>query len=177
MVVIVEKAKNERRIKMKQLTCEMCGGTDLIKQDGVFVCQSCGCKYSVEEAKKMIIEGTVDVTGSTIKVDKQSEIDNLILRAKQFHDEGLSKKEDEYYERVLDIDANNVVAKNHFSHRYFGNVKVGKEDFNMVAESIKSGNKIQAIKLIRELSGLGLKEAKYLTENFENLVFTEPQNL
>lgn len=37
---------------MKQLTCEMCGATDLIKQDGVFVCQSCGCKYSVEEAKK-----------------------------------------------------------------------------------------------------------------------------
>ena len=39
---------------MKQLTCEMCGSTDLIKQDGFFVCQTCGCKYSVEEAKKMI---------------------------------------------------------------------------------------------------------------------------
>ena len=37
---------------MKQLTCEMCGSVDLIKQDGYFVCQSCGCKYSVEEAKK-----------------------------------------------------------------------------------------------------------------------------
>ena len=41
---------------MKQLTCEMCGSTDLIKQDGVFVCQTCGCKYSIEEAKKMLIE-------------------------------------------------------------------------------------------------------------------------
>jgi len=40
---------------MKQLTCELCGGTDLIKQDGVFVCQNCGTKYSVEEAKKMMI--------------------------------------------------------------------------------------------------------------------------
>ena len=39
---------------MKQLTCEMCGSTDIIKQDGVFVCQTCGCKYSVEEAKKMM---------------------------------------------------------------------------------------------------------------------------
>lgn len=37
---------------MKQLTCEMCGSTKLIKQDGVFVCQSCGCQYSVEEARK-----------------------------------------------------------------------------------------------------------------------------
>ena len=39
---------------MKQLKCEMCGSAELIKQDGVFVCQSCGCKYSVEEAKKLM---------------------------------------------------------------------------------------------------------------------------
>ena len=44
---------------MKQLICEMCGSTDLLKQDGVFVCQSCGTKYSVEEAKKMMIEAYV----------------------------------------------------------------------------------------------------------------------
>lgn len=37
---------------MKQLVCEMCGSKDLVKDGGVFVCQSCGCKYSVEEAKK-----------------------------------------------------------------------------------------------------------------------------
>ena len=52
---------------MKRLTCEMCGSTDLIKQDGVFVCQTCGCKYSIEEAKKMMVEGTVEVTG-TVKL-------------------------------------------------------------------------------------------------------------
>ena len=37
---------------MKQLTCEMCGSTDLMKQDGVFVCQVCGTKYTLEEAKR-----------------------------------------------------------------------------------------------------------------------------
>jgi len=41
---------------MKQMVCEMCGGKDLIKQDGVFVCQNCQAKYSVEEAKKMMVE-------------------------------------------------------------------------------------------------------------------------
>ena len=41
---------------MKQLTCEMCGSTDMIKQDGIFVCQVCGCKYTVEEAKKILFE-------------------------------------------------------------------------------------------------------------------------
>lgn len=44
---------------MKQLTCEMCGSNELVKQDGVFVCQACGAKYSTEEAKKMMIEGSV----------------------------------------------------------------------------------------------------------------------
>lgn len=62
---------------MKQLTCEMCGSTDLIKQNGVFVCQSCGCKYSVEEAKKMIIEGNIDVSGSTVKINNSAEIEYL----------------------------------------------------------------------------------------------------
>jgi len=41
---------------MKQLVCEMCGSKELVKQDGVFVCQSCSTKYSVEEAKKMMVE-------------------------------------------------------------------------------------------------------------------------
>ena len=46
---------------MKRLTCEMCGGTDLMKQDGVFVCQSCGCKYSDEEYRHMIIDRMWDM--------------------------------------------------------------------------------------------------------------------
>lgn len=67
---------------MKQLTCEMCGGTDLIKQDGVFVCQNCGMKYSVEEAKKMMIEGTVDVQG-TVKIDDSDDVENYLKNARK----------------------------------------------------------------------------------------------
>lgn len=66
---------------MKQLTCEMCGSTDLIKQDGVFVCQTCGCKYSIEEARKMMVEGTVEVTG-TVKIDQSGAFNNLLQAAK-----------------------------------------------------------------------------------------------
>ena len=40
---------------MKRLVCEMCGSTDIMKENGVFVCQTCGTKYSVEEAKKMMV--------------------------------------------------------------------------------------------------------------------------
>lgn len=41
---------------MKRLKCEMCGCTEIIKEYGVFVCQLCGTKYSVEEARKMMFE-------------------------------------------------------------------------------------------------------------------------
>ena len=39
---------------MAQLTCELCGGTDLVKEDGLFVCKNCGAKYTIEEARAMI---------------------------------------------------------------------------------------------------------------------------
>ena len=68
---------------MKQLVCEMCGGTDLIKQDGLFVCQNCGLKYSLEEAKKLMVEidGTVEVTG-TVKIDRSDNYNNLVQLAR-----------------------------------------------------------------------------------------------
>ena len=69
---------------MKQLTCEMCGGTDLIKDGGVFVCQTCGCKYSVEEAKKMMIEGTVEVQGTVQAVSYTHLIDCEVVTPKEW---------------------------------------------------------------------------------------------
>lgn len=85
---------------MKQLTCEMCGGTDLVKQDGVFVCQTCGTKYSVEEAKKLMIDGTVEIEG-TVKIDDTNELKNLLVlarRAKESNDYHNGKK---YYDQIL----------------------------------------------------------------------------
>ena len=50
---------------MKALKCEMCGSNDVVKQDGLYVCQNCGTKYTVEEARKMMIEGTVSIDYSS----------------------------------------------------------------------------------------------------------------
>ena len=63
--------------KMKQLVCEICGSTDLIKREGVFVCQACGCKYSIEEAKKIMIDGTVEVVGK-VEIDNEKTLSNYI---------------------------------------------------------------------------------------------------
>lgn len=86
---------------MKQLICEMCGSTDLMKQDGVFVCQSCGAKYSVEEVKKMMVEGTVDVSGSIIKVDTSRELANLYQIARRAKDDNNGENAAKYYDMVL----------------------------------------------------------------------------
>ena len=94
---------------MKALTCEMCGSTNLIKEDGVFVCQSCGTKYSVEEAKKMMVEGTVDVKG-TVKVDKSNEIENLLKLAEEAIGSVNGEEAYSYANRALEIEPENAKA-------------------------------------------------------------------
>ena len=41
---------------MKKIVCELCESTDFIKEEGLFVCQSCGCKYTPDDAKRMMRE-------------------------------------------------------------------------------------------------------------------------
>ena len=88
---------------MKKMTCEMCGSTDLVKQDGVFVCQSCGCKYSVEEAKKMMIEGTV-------KIDFSDELKNLYALARRAKESEDYENAAKYYEQILPKDSSSWEA-------------------------------------------------------------------
>lgn len=85
---------------MKQLNCEICGSTGLVKQDGMFVCQSCGTKYSTEEAKKLMIEGTVEVTG-TVKVDTSDELSNLYQIARRAKNDNNSENAAKYYDMIL----------------------------------------------------------------------------
>ena len=83
---------------LKALTCEMCGSTDMIKQNGVFVCQSCGTKYSLEEAKRMMIAGTVNVAG-TVTVDNSAFIQKSLDNARR----ALSKDDWEEVEKYYNI--------------------------------------------------------------------------
>ena len=94
---------------MKQLTCEMCGSTDLVKQDGVFVCQTCGCKYSIEEAKKMMIDGTVEVTG-TVKVDNSAAIANYLKMAQSAIEARNNKEAEEYANKIIELDPQHCEA-------------------------------------------------------------------
>ena len=128
---------------MKRLICEMCGSSDLIKENGVFVCQNCGTKYSVEEAKKMMIEGSVKVSG-TVKVDNS---ESLLKRADLFLSDRKWDKAQTYYEKALDANPEN-------SNAYFGLVLCKykcrtSEELKEVAENIdvtRDDNFVKALK-------------------------------
>lgn len=84
---------------MKSVVCEMCGSNDLIKKDGLFVCQHCQTKYTPEEAKKLMV--TVDNTGK---------VQNLLRVAAQAQAESNYEKAGKYYDLVLQEDAENWEA-------------------------------------------------------------------
>lgn len=82
----------------------MCGSSDLLKDNGVFVCQCCGTKYSVEEAKKMMVAGKVDVSGSTIKVDNTNRLMNLYALARRAVESRDWNAAHSYYKSILEED-------------------------------------------------------------------------
>lgn len=88
---------------MKQLVCEMCCSNDLVKQDGFFVCQSCGTKYSVEEAKKMMVEGTV-------KVDYSDFVEKYLANARRAKEKTDWEEVEKYYNMVEQNDPHNIEA-------------------------------------------------------------------
>ena len=92
-----------------KLTCEMCGGTDLIKQDGYFVCQSCGCKYTLEEARKMMNAEsapaeTASAGSTTVKVDTSEKLTKLYQIARRSRDDNNSENAAKYYDLILQED-------------------------------------------------------------------------
>lgn len=91
---------------MKKLQCELCSSTDLVKQEGLFVCQHCGCKYSLEDAKRMMISGTVNVSGSTIKVDNSAFVEKYLANARR----ALQKEDWEEVEKYYNMVEQNAPA-------------------------------------------------------------------
>lgn len=94
---------------MDKLQCELCNGTEFTKTDEYFVCDFCRTKYSTEQAKKMMIEGTVEVAG-TVQVDRGNETANLMALAKSALAGGNSSDALGYANRALEIDVDNSQA-------------------------------------------------------------------
>ncbi len=77
---------------MKAIVCEMCGSQDLVKQNGMYVCQNCGTKYDPEEAKKLMVE----VSGA-VKVDNTEKLKNYYQLARRAMGESNYVEAEKYY--------------------------------------------------------------------------------
>lgn len=82
---------------MKAIVCEMCNSNDVVKNDGLYVCQNCGTKYSAEEAKKLMI----DISGSTVKIDETDTVANYRKLATEAKTSGNIQKAAEYYNKLV----------------------------------------------------------------------------
>ena len=168
---------------MKKLTCEMCGGTDIIKDDGVWVCQTCGCKYSTEEAKKMMVEGSLDVSGSTIKIDNTSFVQKYLENARRAKQKEDWEEVEKYYNLVEQNDPTNIEAIFYSSYgkakqALLTNDQFKREDsFKVLANSISIiddnyniNNELENIQIIKKIS-----EDIFLMQ-YSNFVYTETKH-
>ena len=125
---------------MNAMVCEICGSHDLVKQDGMFVCQHCGTKYSVEEAKKLL---------GTVKVDKTEETEKLLVLARRAREDNNSENAEKYYGMVLQQDPNNWEAA--FFQVYYQAMQC--RIMNISSAAISVANSIDStMKLISEIS-------------------------
>ena len=92
---------------MKKLVCEMCEGTDFLKDGGVFVCQTCGCKYSLEEAKKMMSDAPAGATGTSagpVTVDNSAAISNYLTMAQNAMEADNNEEAENYANKIIELD-------------------------------------------------------------------------
>ena len=163
---------------MKAMVCEMCGSNDVVKVDGVYVCQYCGTKYNAEEGQRLMVE-----MSGPMSVEGVATVDNLMDRAQEFLDRGDRTRALEYVDRVLDIDIHNeraremqrrleenelqtaIVLNSEGPTHLIGDTTVSDSKYQEIVSELRNGRKVNAIKLVREQTGWGLKEAKEYTEN------------
>lgn len=87
---------------MKAMKCELCGSNDLIKKDGLYECQYCQTKYTPDEAKKLLVEITGEVT-----VKNMGDIDSYLKLAQSANEAKNYKDTENYCNKILEIDINN----------------------------------------------------------------------
>lgn len=117
---------------MKQLKCEICGGTDIKKiEEGVFCCDSCGCKYTVEQAKSLLTEitGTVKIDGP-VQVEGIQTVELILKNAETFVTLGDYEKAKRLYQELIDKYPQDYRG-------WWGIIQSGTRDFSLLSTSTR----------------------------------------
>lgn len=148
----------------------MCGSNDIVKKDGLYVCQFCGTKYSVEDAKKMMIDGTVNVQG-TVKIDKSETVQKNLMNARRTYADEDYEEAEKYYGIVREELPDNLEAMFFYTCcqlKATRNIGIFKKKANTLTNTIRyigeqyhnsDDEKELLKKMFREICGI--KEDKY----------------
>ena len=163
---------------MKAIVCEMCNSNQMRKENGYFVCQNCGTQYSVEEAKKLMVE----IEGS-VKINREDDISNLYIAARNARDASDYSTAVETYEMLTRLDPNNWEPIFYSILLKAYNIKNGEitnaasrisSGLPRVYELVKNINDPQRQKeVVKEVADQSYLTAKYLiaaSHNFRNAV-------
>ncbi len=99
---------------MKRIVCELCESTEFTKEEGFFICQGCGTKYSLKEAKSMMREvegdatplaGYAPATSVPIGNPNQAQIDNILVLATTAYEAQNYTEAENYCNRAIELDA------------------------------------------------------------------------
>lgn len=98
---------------MKKIVCELCEGMEFTKDGGMFICNSCGTKYTAEEARGMMreIEGAAPAIagGAPAAVPmgnpNQQQLDNILLLASSAYEADNKAEAENYCNQAIVLDA------------------------------------------------------------------------
>lgn len=85
----------------------MCGGNDLIREEGFVVCQYCGTKYTLEQADRMAAGEIVHI-GGTVSIDNRERISTLLESARLSRIQEDWKATYDCYNKVLQYAPQNI---------------------------------------------------------------------
>lgn len=94
---------------MKKIACEVCGSEALVKRGGVFVCEYCGVKYSLEDAKQLFGERPEN-TETVAQTDNTALIQKLMGYARRAHHKEDWEYVAKFYGRVEQYEPDNMEA-------------------------------------------------------------------
>ena len=113
---------------MKAIVCELCGSNDILKQGDFFVCQHCGTKYTVEEAKKLI---------GTVKIDKSEEAKKALVLARRARENDNAENAQKFYGIVMQEAPDNWEAS--FFYSYYQATQSTMANISVAANTFKNG--------------------------------------
>ncbi len=149
--------------------CTQCGGKIHVDDThDAGICDYCGTAFVTE---KVILNymNTINIDNATINLSNV-DINNILLRAKSFEESKEREKAIEYYNKVLDIDINNIEAL--AGLKRMETVFIGLEPVSIslcheIESLLKNGNKLEAIKKVCDKTHYSLASAKYFIENHQ----------